>query len=363
MMMTSLRTYLPHALALALMASASVLHAQVAEGQELVSVPGDGSMHELTLNSQVATTLSFPDEINMITGYGLVMDAARAQELMDAEKLTAATSRDSLIQPVTIVHYAKASPDTIVMRAVRKGTPCFMTVRCGVHIYLFRLVSGVQANLAVVVGEPGSNNPVREVKKKDVVDSRTAFNSSELLGILSKARQRDFLQTVNPDLYIGWRERKELALDSDAGDLKTIITEIQQWPQRDAIVLRCKVLNKSAREVRFNPGDVKVRMGERSYAVQLADSNGIVPPNKNTLLDVVIQGNEAGGKEHLSISNDFRMEVVESSTPQPPSDLLPPPNPLLPTIIEDPKAAPKSDLGANSPEAKRLPLPHFYPDK
>ena len=352
------------------------LHAQIADGQELVTLPSSDRVHELTLSTQVVTTITFPSEITMVSGYGMVLNATGAQEIVDSEKLAAQVSRDMATMPVTIVHYAQASPDTLAVRAVRRGTPCFVTVRCGHTFFLFKFTAGERANLAVVVQDPAASatNPVREVKKKEVVNSRIAFSSSELLGILSKARQREFLENVNPALYDGWQQRRDLALTSLNGDLVATIIEAQQWPKKDAIVLRAKVENKGAKTLRFKPVDVKVRVADRAYDVQLADSSGIVEPGQQTILDVVLQGNAVGGKEHLSIQNDFRLEVPIDRSSPPPNDVGPAPSPLLPSV-ESPRAVmvqpqpdqlPKTNFKpapSDDPSEPRLPLPNLYGGK
>lgn len=345
--------------------AAPPLQAQIAQGQELITLSGREPVHELTLNTQVATSVRFPAEITLVIGYGLVLDAASAQALIDAEAVGMATLRDLAPQPVTIVHYAQASKDTLVMRAVRKGTPCYVTVRCENRTFLFKLNSGDRANVAVVVADNGPGSGTSdEIAKEDVIKSRTNFSSTELVSILSRAKQRDFLETVNPALYEGWSQRRGLALTSGSGELAATITEIQQWPQKDALVFRCRVEGKGKGLVRFNPGDVKVRAGDATYTAQLADSSGVVEPGKPTLLDLVIQGNAAGGKEHLSINNDFRVEVaVATQPPAPPNDLLPPPNPLLPALERKGTVMPLPQVSAPTETEIRLPLPNFYGGK
>lgn len=360
-------------LALILHICPSAIQAQVAEGQEMITLPGDGRVHEITLNTQVATTVTFPAPITMVTGYGMVLNVQAATELIESEKQAAALAKEIAIKPVTIVHYAQASPDTLAMRAVRPGTPCFVTVRCDTTVFLFKVIAGEMANLAVVMQDPAASvtNPVVEVKPQEVAKTRIAFSGAELVGILSKARQREFLQTVNPGLYTGWRERRGIALTSRLGDLETTITEVQQWPQKDAIVLRARVQNNGARDLRFKPVDTKVRVGDRSYAVQLADGTGLAPAGKGTLLDVVLQGNSIGGREHLSIENDFSLEIAEDHTPPPPNDLLPTPQPLVPTV--EYKQASAGDppptviyegrnvILPDDPRDRSAPLPNLYP--
>jgi hypothetical protein len=284
---------------------------------------------------------------------------------MDSEKLTAATLGGALpAQPVTIVHYAQAAPDTLVLRAVRKGSPCFCTIRTTAGIHLFQLNAAEEANLAVVIddGARSGGGVVRSVQQKDVLASRRKYSGTELISILSKARQRVFLEAVSPDLYTDWQQRSFLSLTYHNGPLISTITEAQRWPQKDAVILRSKVTNTSPVTQYFNPSDVKVRIADRTYTVQLADSSGNVPPGQEVLLDVICQGDGTGSQEHLSIDNDFRLELSASTTPPSYSPMLEP-NPLFPTVEEPAGAtliAPvptAADMGSES----HIPLPNFYP--
>ena len=339
----------------------SPLHAQVELGQEIVTLSSRDPLHTLTLSTQIATSITFPSEITLVTGYGLVLDAGQAQELIDSETVAQATLKDLAPLPVTILHYAQALPDTLVVRAVRKGSPCYVTVRCSTRSFLFKIVSGDKANITVVISDSAGQDSAIEVKKSDILKERTNYSSTELLGILSRAKGRGFLETVNPMLYDGWSQRRDINLTSSSEHLTARITEIQQWPQKDALVFRCAVDNKTTSEIRFKPSDVRVRAGDAAYAVQLADSSGVVPNKGTTMLDIVLQGNPGGGKEHLSIQNDFRLEIPIDNSPPPPNDLLPPPNPLLPSlegggrIVVDPLPLPQMD--------RPVPLPNTYSDK
>lgn len=346
----------------------AALTGQIAPGKEIITLSGHDNVHEITLSTQVATSISFPSEITLVTGYGFVLDAARAQELIDSEAVAAATLKDLAPQPVTIVHYAQAARDTLVVRAIRRGTPCYVTVRCGPRIYLFKMSIGDNANLAVVISDkaPGAEGTV-ELKKEDVLKTRINYSSTDLLGILSRAKGRGFLETVNPSLYEGWSQRRGLRLTSSGNvALKSTITEIQQWPQKDALVFRAVVENSGPEELHFKPGDVRIRVGDALFPVQLADSSGFVRPGGSTALDVVLQGNPAGGQEHVSIQNDFRLEIAANGSP-PPGDLIPPPNPLLPALevpggmIEVPVATGPRDSDSKNP--LRSPLPSFHYNK
>ena len=55
----------------------------------------------------------------------------------------------------------------------------------------------------------------------------------------------------------------------------------------------------------------KVRVGGRSYDAQLVDCANSVTPGQRVAMDVVLQGGPGGGKEGVSIQQDFRIELPE----------------------------------------------------
>lgn len=271
------------------------LAAQVLEGKELVKLDPRKLVHEIFINSTVATTITFPDKITLLTGFGLVTDPSAANSM--------AQSR------VALVHYESVVADTLVVRLLKEGEPCHATIRTAKNIYLLRFVPSEFANLAVIVPEPGERTAVVETSAENVVASRLNFNSDELVGILSKAKARKALQPLNPAIYTGWEERNDLTMATTVGDITCIIYEIQRWPAKDANVFRCWITNTGTKPFEFEPNGVKVRVGERSYPAQLVDCSGIVQPNQKIALEVVTQGNVGGGREDLSIKQDFRIEL------------------------------------------------------
>ncbi|MEQ1752449.1 MAG: hypothetical protein ABL974_23710 [Prosthecobacter sp.] len=271
--------------------------AQVMEGRELVMLDSSTTVHEIAINSNVATTITFPEPVTLLTGYGLVSEAGAANAMAQAN--------------VCVVHYDNTLPDTIVVRLIKAGEPCHATVRTTSAMHLLRFISSPSANLAVIVSPPGQRSAAREIDPNDVTHKRLNMSADELVGMLGKARNRKALQPLNPTLYTGWEERNSLDLTSTVKNRTSTIYEIQRWPAKDALVFRCWITNIGDTPYEFEPNGVKVRIGERSYPVQLADCSGLVQPNQKMPLDVILQGNIQGGREHLSINQDFRIELPE----------------------------------------------------
>lgn len=272
--------------------------AQVQPGRELVRLDPKNLVHDISINGNVATTITFPEKISLLTGFGLVTDPAQVNQMTGAK--------------VGIVHYENVIGDTLVVRLVKPGEPCHATVRTTRNIYLLRFNPAEEANLAVIVSPPVQTSAAVEVAPDKVVESRIQYNAEELVGMLSKVRNRKALQPLNPALFTGWQERNGLTMTTTQKDLVTTIYEIQRNPAKDLTVFRCWLSNNGPAPYEFEPSGTKVRVGNRSYDSQLVDCANTVGPGQRVAMDVVLQGGPGGGREGLSINQDFRIELPEA---------------------------------------------------
>lgn len=271
--------------------------AQVQSGRELVRL-GNQAVHDIAINSNVTTTIFFPEKITLLTGFGLVNAPSNNNNPQSASK-------------VCQVHYENTPADTLVVRLVKPGEPCYATIRTARSIYLMRFSPSDAANLAVIVPSPQPPSAASQVEPEVIAQNRIQFSSEELVGMLGKARNRKALQPLNPGLYNGWQERNGLEMTSAQNGLITTIYEIQRQPSKDLMVFRCKVTNGGTNLYEFEPNGVKVRVGERSYDVQLADAGHEIGAGQTIQMDLVLQGGPGGEREALSINQDFRIELPE----------------------------------------------------
>ena len=281
----------------ACLAAVATLSAQVKPGAELVRLDAKNLLHDIAINGSVATTITFPENITLLTGYGLVTDPGQANQMLSSK--------------VSVVHYENVIGDTLVVRLIKQGDPCHATVRTTRSIYLLRFNAADEANLAVVMAPPAATTAGGEVTPDKVVASRIEYSAEELVGMLSKARNRKALQPLNPALFNGWQERNGLEMTSAQNDMVTTIHEIQRNPAKDLTVFRCWLTNNGDATYEFEPMSTKVRVGGRSYDAQLVDCANSVTPGQRVAMDVVLQGGPGGGKEGVSIQQDFRIELPE----------------------------------------------------
>lgn len=230
----------------------TIAPAQVQSGRELVRLPASQTIHDIAINSSVATTITFPEKITLLTGYGLVTDPTAANQLSTSSN------------PVAVVHYENVLADTLVVRLIKPGEPCHATIRTARTLYLMRFTPSEAANLAVIVPPPTPATAASEVGPEVVAQKRLKYSSDELVGMLGKARNRKALQPLNPGLYSGWLERNGLEMTSTKGQLFSTIYEIQRHPDKDLTVFRCWIANKGTDLFEYEPNAVKIRVGERS---------------------------------------------------------------------------------------------------
>lgn len=288
---------------------AGSLHAQVQTGRELVRLNPGSLVHDIAINSNVATTITFPEKITLLTGFGLVTDPGQATQMTGSK--------------VAVVHYENVIGDTLVVRQVKPGEPCHATIRTATNIYLMRFIPSEEAYLAVIVAPPVAKGPTGELTPEKIVESRIKYDSEELVGMLSKARNRKALQVLNPGLYAGWQERNNLDMTSTQNALVSTIYEIQRNPTKDLTIFRSWIINKGAEPYEFEPSGTRVRVGSRSYDAQLVDCANVIPAGQRVAMDVVMQGGPGGGREGISIHQDFRLELPEPGRRNP---LLPEPD-------------------------------------
>ncbi|HYF36658.1 MAG TPA: hypothetical protein VD994_15285, partial [Prosthecobacter sp.] len=220
-----MRHLLHWAAAAAFISVTHLLPAQVEPGRELVRLDSNKLVNEIAINDSVATTITFPEKIELMTGFGLMTDPGQEKSMEHSK--------------VARVYYNSVLADTLVVRLLKEGEPCHATVRTARHIYLLRFVPSELANLAVIVPPPAERNATVQTTAEDVVAARIDFRSEELVGVLSKAKARKALQPLNPGLYTGWEERNGLDMATTVDGVTVSIYEIQRWPSKDATVFRC----------------------------------------------------------------------------------------------------------------------------
>ena len=102
--------------------------------------------------------------------------------------------------------------------------------------------------------------------------------------------------------------------------------------QTCALPIYVTLKNKSDQEIRYLSESFCVRAGNRLYYQSISDAQGVLPPKSASTVYFAITGTPDGGRNELSLKNEFSVLVTRIALP--PS--LPTINTNLPSTTEEP---------------------------
>ena len=97
--------------------------------------------------------------------------------------------------------------------------------------------------------------------------------------------------------------------------------------------------NKYDEEIRYLPESFCVRVGNRLYNQSISDAPGVLPPNASSTVYFAITGTPDGGRNELSLKNEFNVLVSRLPSPPTSSSATTPPPPL-----QAPRTVPPVDI-------------------
>lgn len=244
----------------------------------------------LTISAGCSSVLFFPKPIRSVIGYGLI--SGQGQET----------------GPVQYEH-PEGSP-VVALRAVEGFSTLYMTVIMEESLYVFELHNGPVPVVAMKLVEKAPNGNGREVGVADIEERRIQSTPEDLVGVLQKAIDRPILEKSYASLYKNSEWRRADA-KTDYGDVVCTVKEVHRFSDLDAVVILGEVRNNRATAIQFNPLAVGVTLGARQYPAQLCDVKGNIPAKTAVPIGIVLRGGVDGGREHLSIKNDFRIALPD----------------------------------------------------
>ena len=130
-----------------------------------------------------------------------------------------------------------------------------------------------------------------------------------LLGLLDKAKAFPLLKEHHPEAvelaeYADFREKPKVM---DFDEYETRLEEVFRFEPQDTLVFRVVFRNKTDRTLDYNPQSFAVRVGERVYSQSISDASGMMPPKSDSPAYFAITGTPSGGRNDLSIKNDFQI--------------------------------------------------------
>ena len=223
------------------------------------------------------TTISFPGPISAI-------DAA--QVTIDPQKPAA-----------FLIAHTKGS-SFLSVRAEAKKATTNVNIRWNNKTYVIELVE--------------SDEPLLSVTFQNAPDASASapaepVTPSRLLALLDKAKAYPLLKAYHSETVaqVEYRNFETEPRILDCTNYAVKIDEVFRFNPEDTLIFRVGVTNESDKELRYASNGFSLRVGERTYPQSISDASGVVPPHAEAPAYFAVTGTPNGGRNDLSIKNDF----------------------------------------------------------
>jgi hypothetical protein len=236
------------------------------------------------------TTISLPGPITAIDAVGVTADGKTPGQFQLAH-----TKGSSFLS----------------VRALARKAATNLNIRWNKRTYVFELVE--------------SDTPVLALNLEDrTVTAQSAqpapqVTPTRLLALLDKAKAFPLLKKQQPDAVAGAEAKTfgDQPQVTDFNDYEIRIEEVFRFNPEDTLVFHVTLRNKSDREIRYLPESFCVRAGNRLYFQSISDAPGVLPENSASTVYFAVSGTPDGGRNELSLKNDFTVLVTRTSPPPP----------------------------------------------
>lgn len=255
------------------------------------------TVYSIPVSANRVTTISFPGPISAI----------------DAAQVTVDGKAPAAFQ----IAHTKGS-HFFSVRALGKRTVTNVNVRWNNKTYVIELIESDEP-LYSVIFQIATDQTARP--------QRVAVTPNRLLALLDKAKAFPFLREHHPESvaqveHVAYGQKRP-ATDYKAYEVR--IEEVLRFNPEDTLVFRLSLTNKTDTPLHYPPDGVWLRVGERVYPQSISDASGVIPPNSETVAYFAITGTPNGGRNDISLKNEFTviLEAVPAAEPKQQSEPKP----------------------------------------
>jgi hypothetical protein len=270
-----------------MLASATVVFADSPEAIQRIALD-ERVVVTVPVATNRVTTISFPGPIGAIDATGVTADGKTPGQFQLAH-----TKGSSFLSVRALVHKAATN----------------LNIRWNKRTYVFELVESEAPLLAL-------NLEDRAIS--DTVQPAPLVTPTRLLSLLDKAKAFPLLKKQVPEAVAGAEARTfgDKPQVTDFNDYEIRIDEVFRFNPEDTLVFHVTLRNKYDEEIRYLPESFCVRVGDRLYHQSIGDAPGVLPPHATSTVYFAITGTPDGGRNELSLKNEFN--VLVSRLPDPP---------------------------------------------
>jgi hypothetical protein len=241
--------------------------------------------------SNRVTTISFPSAITAIDGVSVTVDG----------------KMPGLFQ----LAHTKGSA-FLSVRALLPKASANLNIRWNNHTYVFELLESDVPVLSLNMEAP----PTPE---EEGVGRAPEVSPLKLLALLDKAKAFPLLKAQQPESVadVGFTSYDGKPLVSDFDDYEIQIEQAFRFNAEDTLVFRAGITNKSDAPLIYQPDSFALRAGNRLYPQSISAADGSVPPKGRSIVYFAVTGTPDGGRNELSLKNQFTVLVNRLSPPPP----------------------------------------------
>ena len=148
--------------------------------------------------------------------------------------------------------------------------------------------------------------------RRDSGRQSAGLGPAVLLGLLDKAKAYPLLKDSHPEAlehvdYLSYADKPRV-MDFDDFEVRT--EQVFRFDLQDTLVFQILLRNKTGKEIRYLPQSLAIRIGEHVYPSSISDASGVMPPKTDSPAFFAVTGTPSGGRNDLSVKNDFTVLVT-----------------------------------------------------
>lgn len=265
------------------------------------------------------TTISFPGPIAAIDAVGVTSDGKTPGQFQLAH-----TKGSSFVS----------------VRALARKAATNLNIRWNKRTYVFELIESDAPVLALNLEDRAAS---------EIIQPAPQVNPTRLLALLDKAKAFPLLKKQQPEAVAGAEARTfgDEPQITDFDDYEIRIEEVFRFNPEDTVVFHVTLRNKSEHPIRYLPESFCVRVGNRLYHQSISDAPGLLPPHAASTVYFAITGTPDGGRNELSLKNEFNV-LVSRLPSSPPNAITTPvaPQPSPPAPQQATEMTPEQEAHA-----------------
>ncbi len=242
------------------------------------------------------TTISFPSPIDAIEGAGMTVDG----------------KTPGLFQ----LAHAKGSA-FLSVRAIFPKASANLNIRWNDRTYVFELIESNAPILSLNMAALPTPEETGAGRAPDV-------SPLKLLSLLDKAKAFPLLKAQQPESVadVGFTTYDGKPLVSDFNDYQIQIEAAFRFNAEDTLIFRVAITNETDTPLIYQPDSFSLCAGNRIYPQSISDATGTVPPKGKSIVYFAVTGTPDGGRNNLSLKNQFTVLVNRLSPPPPPPPVV-----------------------------------------